>query len=251
MITSMRPIALYRDEVSSPALDMALSRALLDMVAEGFPYDTLRIHQPPPMLALGKLDRLNDGFRDVLNHCHQSGLEPVMRLAGGRAALFHERSLALAFARRESEGMLDIEKRLAPLNDIYLETLRRIGVDARQGELEGEYCPGGSTINARGQVKLIGTGQRSVKGAGHLGSIIANEDGQTIAETLDPVYRAMNHPFEPATCGSILEESGKGSEEFADALIETFANHYEIVEMTLPLEAHRRARDIISQHRII
>jgi len=32
---------------------------------------------------------------------------------------------------------------------------RRLGVDARVGEVSGEYCPGAHSVNARGATKLI------------------------------------------------------------------------------------------------
>lgn len=247
----MRPIALYRDVIEDPALDIAISRALMDMVAEGFPYDTLRIYQPSPMLALGKLDRLSDGYDHIINYCRQINLQPVIRIAGGRAALFHERSLALAWARRESASQsFNIDDRLEPLNKIYIETLSSFGIDARQGQLEGEYCPGDSTINARGQVKLIGTGQRAVSGCGHLGSVITAEDSLRIAELIEPVYQAMDHPFDRSTCGSVEEEVGIDLVQLREGLISAFADQYEVVEMKLPLGAFRRARDLIDEHRI-
>ena len=39
----------------------------------------------------------------------------------------------------------------------------RARVDARVGEVPGEYCPGSHSVNARGRVKVVGTAQRMVR----------------------------------------------------------------------------------------
>ena len=38
--------------------------------------------------------------------------------------------------------------------------LQRLGLDARLGELAGEYCPGEFSVNLAGRSKVMGVGQR-------------------------------------------------------------------------------------------
>ena len=54
--------------------------------------------------------------------------------------------------------------------------LQRLGVDARVGEVPREYCPGDYCVNARGQTKLAGIGQRLIKGAWHIGGVIVVDE---------------------------------------------------------------------------
>ena len=58
--------------------------------------------------------------------------------------------------------------------------LARLGVDARVGEVAGEYCPGRYSVNARGAVKLAGIGQRVVGGGSHTGVVLVVEGERRI-----------------------------------------------------------------------
>src|SRR3546814_19728516 len=66
--------------------------------------------------------------------------------------------------------------------------LRDFGVDARVGEVPGEYCPGAHSVNAHGTRKLIGTAQRMVKDAWLLSSIVQYDDAATLQPLLGDVY---------------------------------------------------------------
>jgi len=49
----------HRDD---PALDMALTGALLEGVADGSVEETVRVFRPGPTVALGRMDRVRPGF---------------------------------------------------------------------------------------------------------------------------------------------------------------------------------------------
>ena len=84
--------------------------------------------------------------------------------------------------------------------------LRAVGVDARVGEVPGEYCPGAYSVNARGRVKLIGTAQRLVRGAALLGASIVVGDGPGVRAVLRDVYAALEFEWDEATAGAVDEE---------------------------------------------
>ena len=235
-----------------PVLDVAVSQALLQAVAEGYEANTLRLTQPPAMVAFGKLDRVQAGFGRAVEACAESGAVPVLRLAGGRAAAFHPGCLGLAWARWEPAGTLDTESRFALLSDILLSSLGGLGVDARRGEVPGEYCPGDSTINARDEVKLVGVGQRSIAGASHLGGVIVCENEHHTRMILEPVYQALGASFDPDSCGSIHSESGGlGLEDTLEALQDEFAGRYQMeVKEQLPAWVIERAHDLVDMHRL-
>jgi lipoate-protein ligase A len=235
-----------------PVLDIAVSQALLQAVAEGYEADTLRLTQPPAMVAFGKLDRVQDGFTKAVQACQESGAVPVLRLAGGRAAAFHPGCLGLAWARWEPQGTLNTEARFALLSELLLGAIGGLGVDARRGEVPGEYCPGDSTINARGEVKLVGVGQRSVSGASHLGGVVVCENEHHTRRILEPVYQALGASFDPASCGSVHSESaGSGLHHTLEALQDEFTSRYQMeVRDQLPDWVIERAYGLVDMHRL-
>ena len=78
---------------------------------------------------------------------------------------------------------------------------RALGVDARVGEIAGEYCPGRYSVNARGAVKLAGIGQRVVGGGSHTGVVLVVEGEERINEVLAPVYAALGLDWAPRRRG--------------------------------------------------
>src|SRR3954465_6520043 len=83
---------------TSPVRTPAVARAVLIRVAAGDLPATFRLHRPGRILAFSKQDAASDGFRDAGEGARGVGFEPVVRLAGGRAAVYHEGTLALSWA---------------------------------------------------------------------------------------------------------------------------------------------------------
>ena len=68
---------------------------------------------------------------------------------------------------------------------------------------------------------LAGVGQRMVKGAAHLGFVILVSGSGLVAETLAPVYSALELEYDPQKVGSLEDVvPGVGLEEVEDALLE-------------------------------
>ena len=84
--------------------------------------------------------------------------------------------------------------------------LAGLGVDARVGEVPGEYCPGAFSVNAGGRVKLAGIGQRLIKGGAHVGCVIVAGGSEELRDVLVPVYEALGIDWDPATAGSVEDE---------------------------------------------
>src|SRR5256885_14457761 len=121
---------------------------------------TFRLHRPPRILAFSKQDAASAGFARAVRAARDAGFEPVIRLAGGRAAVYHEETLALSWAVPDRRPSARTEARFRELADLLAAAIRGLGVDARVGEVPGEYCPGAWSVNARGATKLVGTGDR-------------------------------------------------------------------------------------------
>ena len=198
---------LIRDSYpSDPALDTAVSRALMERVGAGELPETLRLAHPGAMVAFAKRDAVAPGYAAAVRAARAQGFEAVLRLAGGRAAVFHEHTLSLAHALPDPDPRPGIHDRFRATADLLARALRRVGVDARVGEVPGEYCPGGYSVNARGEVKLAGIGQRLIAGASHMGGVIVVEGEQRVRDVLIDVYAALSLDWDPDTTGSVAAE---------------------------------------------
>jgi octanoyl-[GcvH]:protein N-octanoyltransferase len=192
-----------------PALGAAVSRALLLRVAAGELPATLRLHRTGRVLAFGRRDAAADGFEAAVRAARAAGFQPIVRLAGGRAAVYHDGTIALSAAIPDPRPAARTHARFEWLSETCAAALRGLGVDARVGEVPGEYCPGAWSVNSAGRSKLIGIGQRIISGAAHLGVVIVVRDSALVREALVPVYEALGLAWDPATAGSVEDELGR------------------------------------------
>ena len=212
-----------------PAFGTAVSEAILMRVAAGELGPTLRLHRPGPELAFSKQDAASPRFPAAVAAARGTGFEPVLRLAGGRAAVFHEGTLALARATPATYPAKTTRERFEEVADTIAAALRGLGVDARVGEVPGEYCPGGWSVSARGEVKLAGIGQRLIAGAAHVGCVIVVSGTARLRGALAPVYEALDLDWDPRTAASIEDEvPDVGLVDAEDAILGAIADRYEL-----------------------
>jgi lipoate-protein ligase A len=223
---------------------------LLERVAAGELEPTFRLHRPARELAFSKHDRATAGFPAAVEAARSAGFEPVVRLAGGRAAAFHEGALAIAWAVPAVQPATETHQRFERLASLLVAALGRLGVDARIGEVPGEYCPGDWSVNARGRAKLAGIGQRLIAGGAHSGAVVVVRGSELLRSALVPVYRALELEWDPATAGSVEDEvAGVSLEAVEAAILAELAARHELVEAeldprTLALAAERARRHL-------
>jgi octanoyl-[GcvH]:protein N-octanoyltransferase len=234
-----------------PAYGAAVSRAILERVAAGQLAPTVRLHRTGRVLAFGRQDAASDRFDAAVAAARDVGFEPIVRLAGGRAALYHEGTIALSWVTPDPNPTSGTHSRFEELSELVAAAVRRLGVDARVGEVPGEYCPGAYSVNARGRSKLVGIGQRIISGGAHLGVVIVVRGSVLVRETLIPVYDALGLEWDPATAGSVEDELGSVElSAVEDAILEQMreAGH-QLDEATLDSETLALAERRLSGHR--
>jgi octanoyl-[GcvH]:protein N-octanoyltransferase len=254
----MRPLRVLDDCFpDDPALDAAVSRAVMHRVARGELPETLRLARPAAVVAFAKRDALSPGYAQAVAAARAGGFGAILRLAGGRAAVFHEGTLELAHAVPDPDPKPGIHERFEATATLIARALHALGVDARVGEVRGEYCPGRWSVNAAGARKLAGTGQRVVAGGSHTGAVIVVDGAERVRSVLEPVYAALELDWDPHTVGAVDGElrpgrSGAGAslwDAVRDALLAEYARRFELVPGELDGETLTMARRLAAEHR--
>jgi octanoyl-[GcvH]:protein N-octanoyltransferase len=232
-----------------PELSTAISRTILRRVAAGELTPTVRIHRPGNEVAFGRQDVASPGYEAAAEAARAAGFSAVERLAGGRAAVFHQGTIAIARAYRDPQPPKRTYARFEEMAEMIAAALRGLGVDARVGEVPGEYCPGAYSVNARGAAKLAGIGQRMIRGGAHMGGVVVASGGQEVARVLVPVYEALGLDWLPATSGSVSEELSREVDpgEVEEAVIGELARSYELVDAELDEETMRLAAETLAE----
>ncbi len=248
----MRTIRLSTESYTQrPALDTAVSRALMLRVAERSEPETLRLFRPGAIVAFGAQDRRAPGYARAVAAARAHGFAAVNRMVGGTAAVFHERTLAFTWTIPDRNPRENIDARFRETASLIASALGRLGVDARVGEVPGEYCPGAYSVNAMGRTKLMGVGQRIVSGAAHVGGVVVVGGSGRIRDVLTPVYDALAHDWSPGTVGSVEDELGEARfDDVRQAIADEFAERYELHEDALPAAVTERALTLEADHAV-
>ncbi|MGH8915856.1 MAG: lipoate--protein ligase family protein [Acidimicrobiia bacterium] len=246
----MQPFTLITDSFPEhPALDVAVSHATLDYVARGDIGGVFRLHTPGSLVAFGRADRVQPGYPNAVRAAAAHGFTAVERLAGGRAAVFHESTLAFAWTVPDPEPRQGIRDRFQVIAEVMASAFKSLGLDARIGELPGEYCPGEWSVNVGGKVKVMGVGQRLVRGAAHVGGVVVVDDGERIREVLIPVYRALGLDWDPRTAGALADRApGVDNTAVAKEIADAMSERVDLTRGEFPASLIDEARGMLSDH---
>jgi lipoate-protein ligase A len=226
-----------------PGVDTAISRLILDRVSAGEMPPTMRLYVPGREVAFGRRDAVTPQYPDAVAAARKEGFGTVERLAGGRAAVFTEHTIAFSLAVPDDEPQSGIRDRFQTVGEIIVAALARIGVTSTIGEVSGEYCPGEFSINHAGRIKLMGVGQRLARRAAHVGGVIVVHRTDLLLQALIPVYRALDIEWRPATAGSLGDvRPSVTNDDVLAALKAELTSRYETTKNRIPVELADEAR---------
>lgn len=247
---SGRRIAVIDDAYpDADALDTAVSRAMLLAASEGRIGEAFRIHRPGRIVAFGKHDAITPGFTEAVRISRAKGFLPILRLAGGRAAVFHERTLAFNWTIPTPDPTRDIHERFRMLADVMVGAFASLGLDARVGEVPGEYCPGEFSVNLDGVIKVMGVGQRLARNAAHIGGVVVVDDADSINDVLLPIYETLGLSMDPAVTGALADRlPGIENETVVSAVLAEVGRLGELVPTPLDPSILAHARTLADGH---
>jgi lipoate-protein ligase A len=247
----VRALLVRESSPRPPALEVAVSHALVERVSDGALGPVLRVYRPAPTLAFGRLDALLPGFRAAAAAAREHGFEAVVRAPGGHAVAYHEGCLVVDELIPERDPIAGLQDRFARSGRWLADALATVGVDARVGRIAGEFCPGDFTVSAGGRVKLVGTAQRVVRRASLLAASVAVTSGDALRAVLTDVYRELELDWDPATAGAVEDDVPRASLDTVEGAIRAvYGRHWELVEGGLDDATLAHARRLEPRHSV-
>ena len=231
-------------------MDTATSRSMLDAVSRGDVGETLELGTPHRVLAFGKHDTTSTAFAAAVSSASDFGFEPTVRIAGGRAAVFHERTIRFGWTMPVDDPAATMHVRFATLADAIVDTLAAFDVEGTIGEVDGEYCPGKYSVHIAGR-KVMGVGQRLTRSGAYVGGVVVLDDADAVNDVLDPVYRLLDLPFDPAVTGAVSDVTQVTANDFMDVLTTNIAAGKEIVPTGMPDSIRTAASTLRSDHDLL
>lgn len=169
--------------------------------------EALRVYRPAaPVVVFGRRDTRLPGFAAAVRAARAAGFGPLVRAVGGRPVAYTTEAVVVDHVKHERLAPDGMDTRFKEFGLMYADVLQDLGIDARVGAVPGEYCPGAHSVNARGVVKLVGTGQRVVRNGWLFSALIVVGDDARLRPLLTDVYGHLDLPFDPASLGSLSTE---------------------------------------------
>jgi lipoate-protein ligase A len=230
------------------ALDTATSRAILQRVSSGDLPATLQVGTPHQVVAFGKHDTLAPRFAEAVEIALDHGFDPTVRIAGGRAVVFHPGTVRFAWTVPEDEPAQTMHERFSLLADSVVATLAEFDVSAQVGELPNEYCAGGYSVHLADGGKVMGVGQRLSRHAAQVGGMIVINDAASINAVLEPIYDELEIPFDPAMTGAVSDARALNPDEVARALAQRLSPSGGMDPSSVDAETHVLAASLRPDH---
>jgi octanoyl-[GcvH]:protein N-octanoyltransferase len=247
---------LYDHAEADPALDVAVSHALLQRAARDGA-ESLRLWRPlRPALSVGRLDLRDRRAPEMLALTRAAGVTAVKRLAGGRAATLGPGCLCLGWAQPHPI-LVQSGSRYELIATAIVEALAELGIGASLAESPGEWCPGAWSVQGPAG-KLAGLAQRAIAGGAWCEALIVIERDARLTSLAREVHAALGLAWREEAQGEFAAllpaPAGRGdglNARLANALVAALGRRWPAIERApLPGATRARAVELAPEHRL-
>ena len=164
------------------------------------------VWRPHRQVAFGPRDIRHDGYDTAVTEVKDQGFEVVERTVGGHPVAHTGDTLVFLRAIPIEDPRQGLHERYATMVGLIRAALTGIGVEVELGEPPASFCPGEHSLSADG--KVVGIAQRVTARYAVTSGVVIIDRPTAVAKVLEPVYTALELPFDPDTVGSIATAGG-------------------------------------------
>jgi lipoate-protein ligase A len=215
---------LVAGTLENPEDGFGLQQAVLEEVASGERGPTTLMWSSSPYVGATRPETRLSGFAEAERSASDLGFPVLVRNSGGGAVAANRGSLSFSLTFPVGDLRHGLYERYADGVDLLATALRRVGVEAEGGEVEGEFCPGAYSVRSGGPqgVKHAGLAQRVTRRAARLEALILAAETDAIRAALARFYGSLGLPFRPGCVADLPA----GVPELASALLEEVRARY-------------------------
>jgi octanoyl-[GcvH]:protein N-octanoyltransferase len=189
------------------------------------------------------------GFEAAKEAASDLDFPVLVRNSGGGAVAANLGSLSFSLTFPVEDLRHGLYERYSEALDLIASALRRVGVDAEGGEVEGEFCPGAYSVRSGGPwgVKHAGLAQRVTRRAARLEALVLVSKTAEIRAVLERFYGLLGLPFRSESVGELPVDVPR----VIQALSEEVRGRYEAAEGRIGAATMERARSLRGEWRVI
>ena len=196
---------LVAQHLDYPEDGFGLQQAVLEEVASGDRGPTALVWTASRYVGVTRPETRLPGFERAVAAARVLGFPVLVRNSGGGAVAANEGSLSFSLTFPVEDLRHGLYERYTQGVELVAAALRRIGVDAEGGEVEGEFCPGAYSVRSGGPsgVKHAGLAQRVTRRAARLEALILVLNTAELVDVLERFYGALGIPFRRESIGDL------------------------------------------------
>jgi octanoyl-[GcvH]:protein N-octanoyltransferase len=197
---------LVVQHLDNPEDGFGLQQAVLEEVASGDRGPTALVWTAASRyVGVTRPETRLPGFERAVAAARVLGFPVLVRNSGGGAVAANEGSVSFSLTFPVEDLRHGLYDRYTVGVDLVAAALRRIGVEAEGGEVEGEFCPGAYSVRSGGPsgVKHAGLAQRVTRRAARLEALILVLKTAELADVLERFYSALGMPFRRESMGDL------------------------------------------------
>lgn len=231
---------LIAEPFDDPEDGLGLQQAILEEVASGERDPAVLMWASSPYVGATRPETRLPGFNKAARLAERDGYPALVRNSGGGAVAANRGSISFSLTHPVEDLRHGLYERYAEGVDLIAAALRRVGVAAEGGEVEGEFCPGAYSVRSGGPdgVKHAGLAQRVTRRAARLEALILVSEIAEVRRVLTRFYGALGLPFRPESVADLPADVPK----VMQALKSEVAARYGAVEGRLEKATLERAR---------
>ncbi|MEV6235386.1 hypothetical protein [Lentzea sp. NPDC051838] len=189
-----------------------------------------------PTVAFSGRDLRSPGITKATEIAQAAGFETVVRSPGGRMVAYDSGAVVIDHLDRTTGIRHAGSATFAANAESHARVLRR-HVDARVGEVDGEYCPGEYSINVGGVAKVVGSAQR-VTSTGSLFSTVVQVDvSDAVRAVIADVSDALGYELRRSSIAGLADYAPElSADEVAAAFQQDYRERLGLADGQVPTE---------------
>jgi octanoyl-[GcvH]:protein N-octanoyltransferase len=196
---------LIAGHLDDPEDGFGLQQTLLEEVASGERSPSTLMWTSSRYIGVTRPEMRLPGFEEAVRAAGQLRFPVLVRSSGGGAVAANEGSISFSLTFPVQDLRHGLYERYTEGVDLVAAALRRLGVEAEGGAVEGEFCPGAHSVRSGGRrgVKHAGLAQRVTRRAARLEALILVSQTAELVPVLQSFYGSLDLPFRPESIGDL------------------------------------------------
>ncbi len=249
MPASKRLEILVSRPFDDPEDGFGLQQAVLEEVAAQERGPTAMMWTSSRYVGATRQETRLPGFAAATEAASDLAFPVLVRNSGGGAVAANRGSLSFSLTFPVEDLRHGLYERYSEGLDLIASALRRIGVEAEGGEVEGEFCPGAYSVRSGGPwgVKHVGLAQRVTRRSARLEALVLVSETDELRLVLERIYSLLGLPFRPGSVGDLPADLSR----VMQALSEEVRGRYEAEEGRIGKKTMDRARSLRGEWHVI